>query len=108
VNEHGLRDQVSDYLKTLAPDVFAEKRWGGAYFGRKGVSDYVGLGWGIPFALELKHPNEPAVLNTDQAFYQEKFQAAGGMTMCANKLADVVSFMRRVQLAALARVPCPI
>jgi hypothetical protein len=96
-NENSLRAAASDYFKSLGPSCFFEKRWGGALFQRRGVSDYTGIAWGIPFAIELKHPDKEPVLEPDQAAYQEKVRDAGGLTLVTNKLQAIKDFMAHIR-----------
>lgn len=101
MNEHGLRKSVTAYFKALGPDVFMEKRWGGGFFHKTGVVDYVGVAWGIAVAIELKHPDKPAVvLDEAQVVFLQRFERAGGLTLATNRLQDVKNFMARVRLRA--------
>lgn len=105
MNEHQLRDKVTVYLRSLAPDVTFEKRWGGGIFQKKGVSDYTGCAWGHYFAIEIKHPNEPAVPSSEQEVFLDKVRAAGGSVLCANDLRDVKAFIRLIQHARRTAQP---
>lgn len=93
----GLKNVVNRYLKTLEPDVFWEKRWGGGLYTKSGVSDYTGIAWGVPFALEIKHPNKRGTVSPDQVVYQHRFERAGGRVAVAASLGEVTAFFDRLR-----------
>lgn len=87
-----LKNAVNKYLTTLEPDVFWEKRSPG--LGSKtGTADYTGIAWGLPFALEIKHPNGRGVTKADQKLYAKKVTRAGGYAYSACSVGEVVTFM---------------
>ena len=100
MNEHGLRNAVSAYLKTLGYCCFWEKRWGGGFFQKTGIADYTGIAWGIPFAIEIKHPDKPAVADLDQEIYLTRVRLAGGKTLVTNRLQAVKAFIVALRIIA--------
>jgi hypothetical protein len=94
MNEATLQESCSKLFNEIGPRVFLEKRWGGGVYAPKGVSDYVGVAFGFPVAIELKHPVTRPPLNDDQIAYQDRFKAAGGYTLVAYSLSAVILFLQ--------------
>jgi Holliday junction resolvase len=99
----GLKRAVDRLLKTyLCTEVWLEKR-SPAPGSRSGVSDYVGIAYGKPLAIELKHPTKPTPRRKDQVEYQHRFNRAGGVAFVACSVDEVRVHLEDLHRAILVR-----
>lgn len=85
------------YFDSFGGAVFLEKRWGGGIYTKSGIADFTGTAWGIPIAIEIKHPGKSESLRADQKLYLARFERAGGMVLAgANSITEIKEFMQRV------------
>jgi hypothetical protein len=92
-----LKRQIDQYLKSLAPDVWFRKNWGGGVYGHSGDSDWVVCVRGRFVFIEAKHPVKKPKLEADQKFTQENVRRAGGFTIEATDVSDVVVSLSRLR-----------
>jgi hypothetical protein len=90
-----LKREIDAYLKTLAPNVWFRKKWGGGIYGNSGDSDYTVCAWGRFGVIEAKHPIKKPKLKPDQVFYQKEIVRAGGFVIEATSVGEIqVAFER--------------
>jgi len=92
-----LKRQVDNYLKSLVPDVYVRKVWGGGTFGHEGDWDYVVCAWGRYVEIELKHPVKKSDLSRAQVYHGERIKRAGALTIVAHSVVDVVDGLNAIE-----------
>lgn len=93
-----LKRQIDKYLDTLVPGVWSRKIWGGGIYGHEGDSDWVVCAWGRFGFIEAKHPIKKKKLEAAQTFTQEYVRRAGGWTVEAHDVSDVVVAINRIRV----------
>jgi hypothetical protein len=92
-----LRNVVSTYLRTLGPNVFFEKRWGGGIYTTPGAADYVGCAYAFPTAIEIKNPDGTGLRSVDQILWAKRWINAGGEYLQATSLGQVREFLEKLR-----------
>lgn len=84
-----LKTRIDEYLKTLAPNVWNRKKWGGGVYQHEGDWDWFVCAWGSFGVIEAKHPITHPDLAPAQKLFGQKIKAAGGFCIEATGVHDV-------------------
>lgn len=98
--EGKVKDKISKYLKSLAPDC-CYKMPVPCGFGKSGV-DYDVVYYGIAVAIEAKRKGVTKATPREQE-YLEQVTAAGGIAFVADDVATVIDIMEQIKHVRLKR-----